>query len=121
MKHVISFCIYGDKSEKKQKYRRGLLENLDIINKRLPEFNIFIAAGSDVEDDYLEQIKSEYKNIIFKKVDYSGHQVTLQRFLFFDNSDVEVLFSRDADSRIDDRDIWCMQEFMKSDAYIQLI
>jgi hypothetical protein len=121
MKHIISFCIYGDKSEKKQKYRRGLLENIDTINTLLPAFNIFIAAGSDVDDDYLDQIKSTYKNIIIKKVEYSGHQVTLERYLIFDDPAVEVLFSRDADSRIDDRDIWCMQEFMKSDAYIHMI
>ena len=66
MKHIISFCIYGDNSDKKQKYRRGLLENLEIINNRLPDFNIFIAAGSDVDDEYLEQIKNTYKNIIVK-------------------------------------------------------
>ena len=75
MKHIISFCIYGDNSEKKQKYRRGLLENIDTINTLLPVFNIFIAAGSDVDDDYLDQIKSTYKNIIIKN--HNGENISI--------------------------------------------
>lgn len=121
MRNVISFCIYGENNEKKQKYRKGLLENIDIIKSELPEFMIYIAAGCDVEDEYIEKLKSTYDKVIVKKVDFTGHPVTIERFLIFDEKEVEVLFSRDADSRIDERDIWCMKEFMKSDAHIHLI
>lgn len=113
---VISFCIYGDK----KKYRKGLLENIEIINKELPDFHIHIAAGNDIEEEYINLLKS-YNNVIVISQNFTGHMMMIYRILYFDRNEVDVLFSRDSDSRIDERDIWCMNEFIKSDSLIHII
>ena len=55
---VFSFCIFGNK----KKYCLGLCKNLEIINKKLPDFYIWIYGGNDVPSEYIEKYKS-YNNV----------------------------------------------------------
>lgn len=45
----------------------------------------------------------------------------LDRFKPIDDPDVEILFVRDADSRINARDEWCIREFIQSDKQFHVI
>ena len=65
---VISFCLYGPYNKK---YYQGLLENLEIINRDLPNFCIFISFGNDIDKQIIDDI-SKYKNVIYKIYDFTG-------------------------------------------------
>jgi hypothetical protein len=43
------------------------------------------------------------------------------RFFPIDNEDVDIMFSRDIDSRINERDIWTMYEFIKSEYTFHIV
>ena len=106
---VISFCIYGSA----EKYCRGLLENLEIIQQDLPDYNVFIYVGNDVANWWLDK----YIQYPFVRLFYThrlGHDNMINRFFAIDEPDVEIAFSRDADSRIHKRDLWCIRDFEKS-------
>lgn len=117
---VISFCIYGSKD----KYCKGLDENLKLVQTYLPDYNVFIYVGqgckeslnlfeSDVPDHWI----NTYKSYPFVKIIYTGrigHDNMINRFFAIDNDKVEIAHIRDADSRLHERDIWCIKEFEKS-------
>jgi len=106
---VISFCIYGSND----KYCKGLDENLKLIQSNLPDYNVFVYVGNDVPSNWLEQ----YKTYEFVKLIYTnriGHDNMINRFFAIDQENVDIAIIRDADSRLHERDIWCIKQFEKS-------
>ena len=107
---VISFCIYG----KDDIYCKGLQRNLDIIQKDLPDYNVFIYVGNDVPQLWVDI----YKQYSFVKLFYTelyGHDNMFARFFAIDEPDVELMFCRDTDSRIHERDLWCIRHFQTAE------
>jgi hypothetical protein len=110
---VISFCIYGNQ----KKYCQGLLENLKIMNNDtsniLSNFCAYIYVGNDVPQEYIQQ----YSEFNFTKIIYTnriGHDNMINRFYAIDDDNVEVMIVRDIDSRLHERDIWCINHFIES-------
>lgn len=116
MKKVISFCLYGSNI----KYCQGLVENLKIINEKLPEFEAWIYISDDVPKKYTEQYNA-YNNVKLLTINETGPLFRSYRFYPIDDENVELLFSRDADSRIEERDLWCMNEFINSNKTFHII
>lgn len=106
---VISFCIYGSKD----KYCKGLDENLKQIQTNLLNYNAFIYLGNDVPDVWVEKYKS-YPFVRLIETGRIGHDNMINRFFAIDEQEVKIAHIRDADSRLHDRDIWCIKEFEKS-------
>lgn len=111
---VFSFCLYGDKP----KYIIGMHENIKIISRLFPDWRIIIY--------YEEETTNitpffKYSNVIFRKGQYKGNQMMLERFKPIDDPDVEIMLVRDADSRINERDEWCIREFIKSPNMFHII
>jgi GR25 family glycosyltransferase involved in LPS biosynthesis len=106
---VFSFCIYGSE----RNYYDGLLENIRIIKEYFPEFEIYIYKGNcDPTWLFDESIK-----IINTMKD--GAINMLYRYLPLTFADVG--FIRDADSRITERDRWCIKQFLKSEKNYHII
>lgn len=106
---VISFCIYGSNN----KYCKGLDENLKLIQINLTDYNAFIYVGDNVPDHWI----STYKSYQFVKLIYTertGHDNMINRFFAIDHEDVDIAIIRDADSRLHERDIWCIKHFETS-------
>jgi hypothetical protein len=101
---VFSFCIYGTE----RNYYDGLLENIQIIREYFPDFTTYIYKGIcdpswTFEGDDLKIIET-------------GRDGGVNMFYrFLPVTFAEIGFWRDADSRIGERDRWCISEFMKSD------
>jgi len=106
--HVFTFCIYGSNP----KYCEGLIRNLETIQTEYPDFHVIISAGSDVPESYITKYKS-FPNVKLTQYKITGHRLMCYRFFAIDNSDVETMFVRDADSRIGHRDKWCMDRFLQ--------
>jgi GR25 family glycosyltransferase involved in LPS biosynthesis len=116
MKKVISFCVYGNE----EKYIKGLTKNLEIINDKLPDFYSYIYAGADIKEEQLVEYNS-FKNVKIVRKNISDSLIKFDRFFPIDDEDVEVCFSRDIDSRINERDIWTMREFIASEKKFHII
>lgn len=106
---VISFCIYGSKD----KYCKGLDENLKQIQTNLPDYNAFVYLGNDVPEHWVEKYKL-YPFVRLIETDIKGMYNRCQRFLAIDDQDVDIMIVRDTDSRLHERDIWCIRSFENS-------
>jgi hypothetical protein len=104
-----SYCLYGKFNPK---YYIGLQNNIKFIQSRFPKALIHIWLGSDVEESYLKDIS--LNNITIKKLDITGHELMTHRFLSIDEPNVDIMFSRDADSMISEREIEFINSFISS-------
>jgi GR25 family glycosyltransferase involved in LPS biosynthesis len=98
---VFSFCIYGSE----RNYYNGLLENVQIIREYFPDFEIYVYKGICDASWTFEDVK-----IIETQKD--GAINMLYRYLPLEFA--EIGFVRDADSRIYERDRWCISQFLQS-------
>ena len=108
---VFSFCIYGNQ----RKYCFGLYENLLIIQDKFSDAKIFIyVSGQNVPDTYIELYESFPNTKLFFN---PSQENMVDRFFALDDADpeIDIMIVRDADSRIHQRDIWCINDFIKSD------
>lgn len=115
MVRVFSFCLYGNKV----KYCRGMSENLKLIAEKYPDFETWIYFSEDVPDQYLQEYR-QYKTQLIP-MDHLGHHPMIYRYFPIDQPQVELMFVRDADSRINQRDQWCIDQFIQSDATFHII
>ena len=105
---VFSFCIYGNE----RNYYEGLLENIQIIREYFPEFEIYVYKGI-CDPDWI------FENCKVIETEREGAINMLYRYLPLTFSDIG--FVRDADSRIYERDRWCIREFLKSSKNYHII
>lgn len=99
---VFSFCLYGSAPF----YYIGLLENIQIIQEFFPDFSIYVYLGEcDPEWTFPEGV-----NIV--RTGKAGPINMLFRYKPLEFADVG--FIRDADSRITERDRWCIHRFLES-------
>lgn len=99
---VFSFCLYGTQSF----YYTGLLENIRIIQEYYPDFSIYVYVG-DCDPSW---VFPEGVHIV--RTGKSGPINMLFRYKPVEFA--EVGFIRDADSRITERDRWCIEQFLSS-------
>jgi hypothetical protein len=99
---VFSFCLYGTASY----YYTGLLENIQCIQQYYPDFSIYVYLGecdpSWVLPDSVIVIKTGKAGAINAWIRYTP-------LTFADTG-----FVRDTDSRITERDRWCIDRFLES-------
>lgn len=99
---VFSFCLYGNQNF----YYTGLLENIQIIQTYYPDFEIYVYVGECdptwVFPDGIHVIHTGKSGAINAWIRYTP--------LAF----ADIGFVRDTDSRITERDRWCIDVFLKS-------
>ena len=115
MVKIFSFCLYG----RNPKYTLGMIENVKIINGKFNGWYIYIYYNN-VPENIIEQLQL-YNNVVLIKSTYTNHKTMLDRFKPIDNVDVDIMMVRDADSRIHDRDLWAINEFINSDKKLHII
>jgi len=109
MASAFSFCIYGSKPI----YCEGLVRNLEAIAIHYPRFETHIYAGNDAPEEYLRRYES-FPRTVIHRLPFTGRRLTFNRFLAIDLPGVELMIVRDADSRLTDRDRWCIDDFIAS-------
>jgi hypothetical protein len=107
---VFCFCIYGTKP----KYTLGLLENIKIIQTKLKDFDTIIYYSTDLPSSIIEQYQS-FENVYIIPFLFNQFPI-MNRFCSFEmfKDNYNYIFLRDADSRISDRDIYCINKFIES-------
>ena len=110
MKNIFSFCIYGDDL----KYYYGLQKNIDLIRTHYPDFYIYIYCGKDHLKSWVGRYRDQYEKVEFFPTEREGAINMLFRYMPICDDDINILFIRDADSEINGRDRWCIQQFLAS-------
>ncbi len=111
MKKIISFGLWGENP----RYTIGALKNADLAKEIYPDWICRYYAGKSTP---IEIIKSLYEKdnteiiIMNEQGDWNG---MFWRFFPASDSDVEVMISRDTDSRLSQREKSAVDEWLDSD------
>lgn len=116
MKLVVSFCLYGHSS----KYCLGAIENVELIQKNYPEWQIYMYYNNIPNGIY-----EKLKELGCKMFPYDSKESKsigmFYRFLPFHDKSIDYWISRDCDSRITDREMSFVNEWIKSNKMFHII
>lgn len=106
-----SFSLYGDRNA----YTLGMIENCIIAKTLFPSWTIYIYYNESVPIDIIYELAS-FDNTIMKKIEGDALQAsnTMWRFLPMFELD-DIIVSRDADSRLNERDVDIITKWMNTD------
>jgi hypothetical protein len=117
---VVSFSLFLTKKENIDFYSLGLLENVEIINKFLPDWLIYIYYDITVSPDFINYLEN-LKCICFKCNKTHNWIGTFWRFYPLENNNVDIFISRDADSRITLKEINTINKWLESNKTLFLL
>lgn len=110
MKQVISFSLYG----KEMRFLVGAIKNAELAQRFFPGFAVRYYYGKSVPKWVLSTLIL-FPNVELVKVDESEDSVARTwRFMACLDPDVDVVLSRDVDSRLSLREAEAHQEFLDS-------
>ena len=110
MKKLIAFSLWGDNP----KYCIGAIKNAHLTNEIYSGWTSRFYCGKSVTEDVLNQLR-EVDNCEVILMEEDGNWAGMfWRFLPASESDVEVMLSRDCDSRLNLREKSAVDEWLKS-------
>jgi hypothetical protein len=114
-KVVFSFSLWGTNP----KYTEGMIQNAKNIGVNFPDAYVYIYITDDVPTDIKEQLALFPNVCMLSSPKQEGSLNLFDRFLAID--DCDIMFVRDTDSRIHDRDISCIGDFLSSNKTLHII
>lgn len=117
MKKVICFSLWGNKS----RYIGGMFHNVELAKIYYPDWIIRIYLGKDVEEETVEKLSSNDNVEIIGMEEDCNWTGMFWRFLAASDPDVEVMLSRDADSRLHHREKAAVDEWLNSDKQFHIM
>ena len=112
MKKVISFSLWGNNPS----YNIGAIKNAELAKEFYPDFECwFYIHQETVPEDTIKKLQ-EFNNtkIIFKSGDLNKIKPMMWRFESIDDPEVEIMLSRDTDSRFLLREKLAVNEWLNS-------
>lgn len=116
MKKVFSFSLFGSN----EKYWHGLYTNIELIHTYFPEWYIYVWVGDNVSDGVIQTLAAKEK-VNLRFTHETGLINMSYRFFAIDDPDVELMCVRDADSRVNERDKACIEDFVTSEKRFHII
>jgi protein O-GlcNAc transferase len=113
---VFSFSIYGDNPI----YTIGGVKNAKLIKELFPEWKSIFYIADDVDPNIIKQIQ-DYGGIVELKPSNESFAGMFWRFMAITRDDVDVMIVRDCDSRVSERDVVSVDEFMLSDKLYHIV
>ncbi|MGC8751783.1 hypothetical protein [Hydrotalea sp.] len=115
-KKIISYSLYGSKPM----YLWGAVENIKTAAWLFPDFICRFYVDDTVPAAFLEQLH-QYSHV--EVIDMTGSNLPKMtwRFLPADDSNVELFLSRDADSRLSEREKWIIDDWIQNGKQFLLI
>ncbi len=108
-RRIISFSLYGDHP----KYQKGALENLRLAHELYPGWTCRFHVSQEISPSIVCELKEEGGEVITKNRKEDAHG-TFWRFLPAGDSELDILLVRDIDSRLSEREVLAVQEWIKS-------
>ncbi len=111
MKRVISFSLWGDNPT----YNIGAIKNAEQAIDFYPEFECWFYIHENVPKETIDILKSmSNTKIVIKRGDLNKIKPMMWRFEAIDDPDVEVMLSRDTDTRFTLREQLAVNEWLNS-------
>lgn len=110
MKNIVAYSLWGDHPM----YWKGALRNIELVNKLYPGFISRFYIDKNSRQDLIDSIQGENVEVVLVNSKDSFHGM-FWRFWASEDSDVNVFLSRDCDSRISEREVLAVKEWLKSD------
>jgi hypothetical protein len=107
---VVAYSLWGSNP----KYTVGALRNAELVEKMYPGWEARFYVGTSVPQDIVTGLKERGANVVDTGVpgDWRG---MFWRFEPASDQNVEVMISRDCDSRITQREVAAVNEWLDSD------
>lgn len=109
MKKIISFCLWGDNP----KYTIGAIKNANLTNEIYNGWFSRFYCSESVPSNIIKELKNIKNTEVIMTLN-EGWICMFNRFLPASEGDVEVMLSRDCDSRLNLREKSAVDEWMKS-------
>lgn len=119
-KNIIVFSLWGDHPM----YWKGALRNIELAKINYPDFICRFYIDKNCNNELIESIKGDNVEVILMEPEtynYSNmsvrfnHSGLFWRFLPLKEKDVNVILFRDCDSRISEREVSAVNEWLSSD------
>ena len=116
MTKVISFSLYGNLP----KYNIGSIKNSELYKKFFPDWEMWVYHNDSVPKETLDILKNNKVKLIDMQVE-EGPRNALWRFLPAQDESVDYFISRDCDSRLFERDVISVNDWIESEKPFHII
>lgn len=116
-KKVISFAVWGANP----KYTIGAIKNAVIAKEIYPDWICRFHVGRSTPDDIISQLQDMSNTEVMLREEEGNWTGMFWRFLDASDEDVEVMLSRDTDSRLSLRESLAVEEWVDSDKCFHII
>jgi len=119
-KNIISYSLWGDKPI----YWVGALRNIELAKEYYPGWICRFYVDKNSRKDLIETLKGDNVEVIImdtKSYQYNNisdrfnHSGLFWRFLALSDNSIDIVLSRDCDSRISQREVDAVNEWLSSD------
>lgn len=110
MFNVVSYSLWGDHPM----YWVGAIRNIELVNKYLPGWKCLFYIDRSCREDLISTIKGDNVEVILVDSKDSFHGM-FWRFWASIDENVDIFLSRDCDSRITQREVAAINEWLSSD------
>jgi hypothetical protein len=116
MKNIVAYSLWGDKPM----YWVGAVRNIELVKKYLPGWICRFYIDKNCNPDLIDTIKGDNVEVILvnsigSSSNSYSHYGMFWRFSASFDPDVNVFLSRDCDSRISEREVSAINEWLLSD------
>ena len=111
MKKVISFSLWGDNPT----YCVGAIRNAELATTYYPDWVCRYHVGSSTPNEYISQLQLLPNTEVVLKEELGEWTGMFWRFLDASDPEIDVMISRDADSRLNHREAMAVEEWLESD------
>jgi protein O-GlcNAc transferase len=117
MKKIISFCLWGND----RKYCIGAVKNSQLYKIIYPDWICRFYIGSDVDINIIRELIKNDCEIVIIPSNTNSWTNLLWRFKPSMDLEVDVFICRDTDSRLNFREKFAVDEWLKSDKSIHIM
>lgn len=118
MKKIISFSLWGDNPT----YKVGAIKNAEQAQTLYPDFECWFYIHENVSKETIDILKSmSNTKIIIKTGDLNKNKPMMWRFEAIDDPEVEIMMSRDTDTRFLQREILAVNEWLNSNTIFHIM
>ncbi len=111
MKKIISFSLWGDDP----KYCVGAIKNADLALIHFSDWTCRFHIGTSTPQIYIDQLREKNNVEVFLREEEGNWEGMFWRFLDASDLSVDIVLSRDTDSRLSEREALAVNEWVKSD------
>jgi hypothetical protein len=113
---VFSFSIFGNNPI----YTIGGIKNAKLVTELFPDWKSIFYIADDVDPNIIKQIEG-YGGMVELMASNESFTGTFWRFNAITKPNIDVMIVRDCDSRISERDVIAINEFMGSDKLYHIV